>query len=96
MTLFNTKTGSVEKHIELDIEAKGMMHPITYLNKLLVWADNKMVLLNVVEDKVIFRFPAFESQIVTVVQSPVIDVVAIGLADGSVLLYNIRFDELLL
>jgi U3 small nucleolar RNA-associated protein 21 len=31
-----------------------------------------------------------------VVQSPVIDVVAIGLNDGSVILYNLRFDELVL
>lgn len=96
MTLFNTKSGAVETNLKLKISAEGMMHPITYLNKLLVWSNTQMCLLNVVEDRVIYEFPTFASSITTVVQSPVIDVVAIGLADGSILLYNLRFDELLL
>ena len=47
LTLFNTKTGQIEKTLTLATPAEGMMHPITYLNKLLFWSSSKMTLLNV-------------------------------------------------
>ncbi len=54
------------------------------------------MLYNVIEDEVIFQFKPLESGIEIVVQTPVINVVAIGCKDGSILLVNLLFDEVLL
>lgn len=54
------------------------MHPLTYLNKLVLWHKNNLVLHNVIEDEVIFEFKPFTGEIDAVVQSPVLNVVAVG------------------
>ena len=82
--------------IDFDSSADGMMHPMTYLNKLVVWCGRQMCLYNVVEGTLIHKFKPFESEIKTVVQSPVLDVVGVGLADGSILLFNLRYEEQLI
>jgi len=71
------------------------MHPVTYLNKLVLWSGNNAFLHNVIEDERIYDFKSFESDIETIVQSPVVDVVAISLNNGQVLLWNLKYDELL-
>ncbi|CAO3616505.1 unnamed protein product [Cunninghamella blakesleeana] len=71
-----------------------MIHPSTYLNKLLIAStQGTMQLWNIRTNNMIYQFKSFGSAISCLVQSPVIDVVAIGLLDGTVLLYNIRADE---
>lgn len=69
-----------------------MMHPITYLNKLVFWSGNKVFLHNVIEDELIFSFKPMISEVESIVQSPVVDVVAIGCLDGSIMLWNLKFD----
>ena len=73
-----------------------MMHPLTYLNKLVFWYQNKLVLHNVIEDELIFEFKPFASDIETVIQTPVLNVVAVGCRDGSIILLNLLYDEVLL
>ena len=41
----------------------------------------------------LYEFKSFGSPVTALAQTPVIDVVAVGLLDGSVILYNIRQDE---
>lgn len=41
----------------------------------------------------IYSFPSFESPITFLTQSPVVDVIAIGLLNGTIILYNIKLDE---
>jgi U3 small nucleolar RNA-associated protein 21 len=41
----------------------------------------------------IFEFKSFGSPITTLVQSPSIDVIAVGLLDGTIILYNIRLNR---
>lgn len=72
-----------------------MMHPVTYLNKFVMWAGRQIVLHNVMEDKCIFTFKPMASDVVTIVQTPVVNVVAVGLTDGSICLLNLLYDELL-
>ena len=48
------------------------------------------------EDEIIFEFKAFSSAIETVVQTPVLNVVAVGCRDGSISLMNLLYDEVLL
>ena len=48
------------------------------------------------EDEIIFEFKPFSSAIETVVQTPVLNVVAVGCRDGSISLMNLLYDEVLL
>jgi len=76
--IFNTQTSEIMKCLKLKNSYKGMMHPLTYLNKLVLWHKNNLVLHNVIEDEVIFEFKPFTGDIDAVVQSPVLNVVAVG------------------
>ena len=53
-----------------------------------------MELWNVIENERIFSF-TMPSQIETVVQSPVVDVMAVGCQDGTINLVNLLYDEVL-
>ncbi len=44
-----------------------MMHPITYLNKLVFWSGKKVFLHNVIEDERIFSFKAMNSEVESIV-----------------------------
>jgi len=44
-----------------------MMHPVTYLNKLVFWCGRQVVLYNVMEDKTIFKFKELSSDVMTIV-----------------------------
>ncbi|KAI8062716.1 Utp21 specific WD40 associated putative domain-containing protein [Gongronella butleri] len=74
--------------------ATTMLHPSTYLNKLLIAStQGTMQLWNIRNNKLIYQFKPLGSAVSCLVQSPVIDVVAVGLLDGAVHLYNIKMDE---
>ncbi|XP_020958679.1 WD repeat-containing protein 36 isoform X2 [Arachis ipaensis] len=71
-----------------------IMHPDTYLNKVLVGSEQgPMQLWNISTKKKIFEFKGWDSPITCCVSSPALDVVAVGCADGSVHVHNIRYDE---
>ena len=55
-----------------------------------------MQLWNVRTNKLIFSFAGWASAVLTVVQSPAVDVVGAGLEDGNVVLHNLRYDETLM
>ncbi|KAI8926926.1 Utp21 specific WD40 associated putative domain-containing protein [Entophlyctis helioformis] len=85
-------------HNEISFSSKftvtAAMHPSTYLNKVLVGSQQgTMQLWNILSMKLIYEFKSFGSPIVTLEQSPSIDVIAIGLLDGSTVLYNIKVDK---
>ncbi|ORZ39490.1 Utp21 specific WD40 associated putative domain-domain-containing protein [Catenaria anguillulae PL171] len=70
------------------------MHPHTYLNKVLVGSsEGTMQIWNVKTNKLIYEFESIGSAVTTVVQSPVIDVVAVGTLDGHIHLHNLKSDE---
>ena len=95
----------------------ALMHPDTYLNKVLVaYASGAMELWNLRTRARIHRFTAFAAAssstasslgpalgssasaaggaaITCVVQSPAVDVVGVGFADGRTLLHNLKFDQ---
>jgi hypothetical protein len=69
-------------------------HPDAYVNKVLVSAaDGRAALLNFVAGRVVHTFAGFGAAVRCVAPSPALDVVAFGLADGRVVVHNIRFDE---
>jgi len=44
-----------------------MMHPITYLNKLVFWSGKQVFLHNVIEDERIYNFKPIGSDVETIV-----------------------------
>jgi U3 small nucleolar RNA-associated protein 21 len=84
--------------------ATNVLHPATYLNKVLVSSkEGHLQLWNIATHTLIHEFEAgsilplhYSGAITCIVQSPAIDVVALGYATGSIALFDIRVGELLL
>lgn len=72
----------------------ALMHPSTYLNKVLLGSkQGRLQLWNIRADKMLYVFEGWGEAITAIEQSPAIDVVAVGLADGRVVLHNLKMDE---
>lgn len=83
-------------HIVLDqnFTPTCIMHPDTYLNKVLIGSEQgTMQLWNISTKKNIFEFKGWDSPISCIVSSPALDVVAVGCTDGKIHVHNIRYDE---
>ncbi|KMV65933.1 hypothetical protein M970_060310 [Encephalitozoon cuniculi EcunIII-L] len=73
-----------------------LFHPHTYINKVVkVLKGGRMVLFNVSSRREIYVYRAFEAMITAIEQSPVVDVVGIGLENGTVHIFNLRTDKIL-
>lgn len=71
-----------------------LCHPLNYKDKVLIGSkDGKLQLWNIVTEECIYKFSGWESCVTCLVQSPVQDVVGIGLEDGHVYVHNIKYDE---
>ncbi|PIA17099.1 YVTN repeat-like/Quino protein amine dehydrogenase [Coemansia reversa NRRL 1564] len=72
----------------------SVVHPSTYVNKIVVGsAQGAMQVWNIQTRKCLYEFKSFGSGITCMVQAPVIDVLALGLLDGRILLHNIKLDR---
>ncbi|CAI5974767.1 unnamed protein product [Closterium sp. NIES-64] len=72
----------------------GVIHPDTYLNKLLFASeDGRMQLWNVNSRKLLYEFKGWGVGITALVGSPALDTVAVGCSDGKVHVHNIRLDR---
>ncbi|CAG9815275.1 unnamed protein product [Phaedon cochleariae] len=86
-------------HLELTFSAKtfnisALMHPSTYINKILFASDKgEMQLWNINSGKLVYSFKGWNAGISCIEQAPAIDVIAIGLTTGRIILHNIKFDE---
>ncbi|KAJ3413691.1 hypothetical protein HDV05_007679 [Chytridiales sp. JEL 0842] len=70
---------------------KSMVHPSTYVNKMLFIDDQgKMQLWNIQTMTMLYEFADYGSGITAITQSPAIDVMALGLSDGRIILQNLR------
>lgn len=75
----------------------AIMHPNTYINKILIGSEQGgLQLWNVKNAKLIYTFSGFPSKITVLEQSPALDVVAVGLANGKIILLNLKSDTVLL
>ncbi|KAL9339861.1 hypothetical protein Peur_068876 [Populus x canadensis] len=71
-----------------------VMHPDTYLNKVLIGSqEGGLQLFNVSTKKMLHEFKGWGSSVSSCVSSPALDVVAVGCADGKIHVHNIRYDE---
>ncbi|XP_076844467.1 WD repeat-containing protein 36 [Brachyhypopomus gauderio] len=78
-------------------EVRAIMHPSTYLNKILVGSNQgSLQLWNVKSNKLLYVFPGWASAVTVLQQTPAIDVVGVGLASGQIIIHNIKFNETLM
>lgn len=71
---------------------------MTYINKIVFSCESKLELWNVMTEKRIFEFSFVEEgeNITCIEQSPVVDVIAIGLESGKIKLINLLYNQELL
>ncbi|GAB2278180.1 hypothetical protein Dimus_012874 [Dionaea muscipula] len=71
-----------------------IMHPDTYLNKIIFGSqEGSLQLWNVSTKKKLYAFKGWKSPVTCCFSSPALDVVAVGCADGKIHVHNIRYDE---
>ena len=84
----------MQKSFNNSTTISALLHPATYLNKLLIGTkQGKLILWNMKTNEDVYVFKGWGSEIVTMEQAPAIDVVAIGLANGRIILHNLKYDE---
>lgn len=72
----------------------AMCHPDTYINKVLVGSERgQLALWNFNTATLLHTFEGWGCAVRCLAPSPALDVVGVGLADGRVVLHNVRFDE---
>ncbi|KAJ3134339.1 WD repeat-containing protein 36 [Geranomyces variabilis] len=71
----------------------AVVHPSTYVNKILLASQQgSMQLWNIRTLRLLHEFASLGSPITFMTQAPAVDVIAIGLLDGSIVLHNVRAD----
>ncbi|KAM0989059.1 hypothetical protein FF1_013039 [Malus domestica] len=83
-------------HVMLDnnFSPSCIMHPDTYLNKIIIGSqEGSLQLWNISTKKKLYEFKGWNSSICSCVSSPALDVVAVGCADGNIHVHNIHYDE---
>ncbi|WVQ86757.1 hypothetical protein IAS59_000473 [Cryptococcus gattii] len=103
MFVFDLATRHLRNQIAFhsSFTASSLMHPATYLNKVLVGSrQGELQLWNVRTCALVHSFPhptpSNPSPITTIVQTPAVDVVGIGHLDGSIRIQDIKHGDLVM
>uniref|UniRef100_A0A673T7D8 WD repeat domain 36 n=1 Tax=Suricata suricatta TaxID=37032 RepID=A0A673T7D8_SURSU len=93
---------SEEEYLQLSFDKSvfkisAILHPSTYLNKILLGSEQgSLQLWNVKSNKLLYTFLGWKIGVTALQQAPAVDVVAVGLMSGQVIIHNIKFDETLM
>ncbi|KAL7126155.1 hypothetical protein ABFS83_14G166500 [Erythranthe nasuta] len=80
--------------LERNFTPSCIMHPDTYLNKVILGSQQgSLQLWNISTKTKLFDFKGWNSAISCTVSSPALDVIAVGCSDGKIHVHNIRYDE---
>jgi U3 small nucleolar RNA-associated protein 21 len=96
--VWNPHSSELFDTVELDdyLRVTSIMHPDTYLNKILIGtSQGELLLWNLKSNKLVYRFKGWGSAVLAIEQSNVVDVVAIGLEDGRIVMHNLKADKTL-
>eukprot|EP01134_Creolimax_fragrantissima_P007953 CFRG7953T1 len=86
--------GRVELGHDNTFKITALVHPSTYLNKILLGSrQGKLILYNIHSHKVVYEYKGWGSPVLCIQQSPAVDVVGVGLEDGRVIVHNLRTDK---
>lgn len=78
-------------------EITSLCHPFDYQDKILLASkQGSLQLWDVVQEECVHKFDGWNSPITCLLQSPVVDVIGIGLDDGHIQIYNIKHDKTLM
>ncbi|XP_057327342.1 WD repeat-containing protein 36-like [Microplitis mediator] len=97
LKVWDIKTEQLELELNFStnvFKITTIMHPNTYINKILLGSEQgNLQLWNIRTSKMIYNFNGWNSTVTVVEQAPALDVVAIGLANGKIILHNLKLDE---
>jgi U3 small nucleolar RNA-associated protein 21 len=109
-------------YFQVDFVPKRIIHPATYLNKILIMGDKNLELRNIRTSNRIFDFTEENTSLfsylnlsahddiseektqervqsnkslISIKDSPALDIVALGISDGDIILYNLKTDKIL-
>ncbi|XP_070781157.1 WD repeat-containing protein 36 [Enoplosus armatus] len=98
--VWDVQGGDIYLQLQFDpatFDVSAMMHPSTYLNKVLLGSSQgALQLWNIKTSKLLFTFPGWSAGVTVLQQSPAVDVVGIGTATGCIIIHNIRLNETLM
>ncbi|XP_014828162.1 PREDICTED: WD repeat-containing protein 36 [Poecilia mexicana] len=98
--VWDVQGGDIYLQLNFDpgtFDVSAMMHPSTYLNKVLLGSrQGALQLWNIRTSKLLFTFPGWSAAVTVLQQSPAVDVVGVGTATGRIIIHNIRLDETLM
>ncbi|KAL3049790.1 hypothetical protein OYC64_009113 [Pagothenia borchgrevinki] len=98
--VWDVQGGDIYLRLHFDsasFSVSAMMHPSTYLNKVLLGSSQgALQLWNIKTSKLLFTFPGWSAGVTVLQQSPAVDVVGVGTATGRIIIHNIRLDETLM
>ncbi|CAH8606034.1 unnamed protein product [Schistosoma curassoni] len=98
--VWNSKSWEIVSHIKFSTKAfcvTSLISPINYKNKILFGSyQGSLQLWDVVSKKLIYWFKGFDSAVTCLQQAPAFNVCAIGLADGRVVIHNLKYDVTLM
>ncbi|XP_032426472.1 WD repeat-containing protein 36 [Xiphophorus hellerii] len=98
--VWDVQGGDIYLRLNFDpgtFDVSAMMHPSTYLNKVLLGSrQGALQLWNIRTSKLLFTFPGWSAAVTVLQQSPAVDVVGVGTATGRIIIHNIRLDETLM
>ncbi|KAJ1964328.1 rRNA-processing protein utp21 [Dipsacomyces acuminosporus] len=97
LVIWDKNTRELFTEIEFERESfliTAVVHPSTYVNKVVVGsAQGTMQVWNIQTRRCLYQFKSFGAGIACMAQAPVIDVIALGLLDGRILLHNVKLDR---
>ena len=99
LRVWDIKTASLLKKVRFEpesFEVTALGHPLTYKDKVLLGSrQGALKLYNLKTEKQIYRFSGWDGSAVTCLTPcpSALDAVAVGLASGTIVVHNIKFDE---
>lgn len=96
--VWNAYKSELFSTVELEeyLQVSAIMHPDTYLNKILIGTiQGELQLWNLKSNKRVYRYKGWGSPVTCIAQSTVVDLVAIGLDDGRIMVHDLKADKTL-
>ncbi|KAK4468749.1 hypothetical protein MN116_007924 [Schistosoma mekongi] len=94
--IWNSKSWEIVSHVEFSTKAfcvTSVLCPLNYNNKILFGSfQGPLQLWNVKSRRLLYWFKGFNSSVTCLQQAPAVDVCAIGLANGRVIIHHLRYD----
>lgn len=93
LIIWDVKTETIYKEIQLNIIPTSICHPPTYTNKVLIGSEEgKLQLWNIKTGLMVHEFEGWNNRVTSLEPAPAEDIIAIGLSNGKIILHNINYD----